>query len=323
MTVRRIGVDFSGPVRQLEDTGPILARIKLAEEMGISAAWLITVGAHLDGVTVFAAAAAQTQRILMGSSITPTFPRHPVAVAQQLQVLEQIAPGRFRMGVGPSRRQGVEGIFGMEYKAPLGHLREYLRILKALIQQGSVDFEGRYYRAHAKIRAPVDMPIMGSALMPKSFELCGAESDGAITWLLPGTYLRDVAVPGLKAGAEAAGRPVPPLVAHVPVCVHDNASEVVEGVQAFFGTYFFPEFQKLFTTAGLPEGTDGRWGQPMVDAVVPWGDEMRVAERLKEIFSFGVSEIIVSPVPAGADSDASRERTLRLLAQVSRDFERE
>jgi hypothetical protein len=61
----------------------------------------------------------------------------------------------------------------------------------------------------------------------------------------------------------------------------------------------------------------------MVDAVVPWGDEMRVAERLKEIFSFGVSEIIVSPVPAGADSDASRERTLRLLAQVSRDFERE
>ena len=319
MTKGIIGVDFSGSVRNLEDSGAILERIKAAEEMGIPSAWLITVGSHIDGVTAFAAVAAQTQRILMGSSITPTYPRHPIAVAQQLQVLEQLAPGRFRMGVGPSRRRGVEDMFGMEYKAPLGHLREYLRILKALIQGGTVDFDGRYYRAHATIRSPMDMPIMGSALMPKSFEVCGAEADGAITWLLPGTYLRDVGIPGLKAGAESAGRPVPPLVAHVPVCVHDDADEVVEGVQAFFGTYFFPEFKTLFSTAGLPESTDGRWGQSMVDAVVPWGDESRVAERLKEILSFGVSEIIVSPVPAGADSEASRSRTLRLLADLASD----
>src|SRR5205085_2174864 len=74
---------------------------------------------------------------------------------------------------------------GMNFRAPLGHLREYLQILKALLQTGKVDFDGTYYRAHETIPEPLDVPVMASALQPKSFELCGAESDGAISWVRP------------------------------------------------------------------------------------------------------------------------------------------
>ena len=59
---------------------------------------------------------------------------------------------------------------------------------------------------------------MASALQRGSFELCGEEADGAISWICPGIYLRDVALPAMQLGAERAGRPVPPLIAHA-LCV--------------------------------------------------------------------------------------------------------
>jgi len=75
------------------------------------------------------------------------------------------------------------------------------------------------------------VPVMAAALGEKAYELCGAEADGAISWVCPGAYLHDVALPALHRGADSAGRPVPPLVAHAPVCVHDHAEEVREAVR--------------------------------------------------------------------------------------------
>jgi alkanesulfonate monooxygenase SsuD/methylene tetrahydromethanopterin reductase-like flavin-dependent oxidoreductase (luciferase family) len=160
--------------------------------------------------------------MLLGTAITQTFPRHPIAVVQQVQVLAQLAPGRFRLGLGTSGRAGMEQTYGVNFRDPLGHLREYLRIVKTLLHTGSVDFAGRYYQAHTRIAAPVEVPVMAAALGEKAYELCGAEADGAISWVCPGAYLRDVALPALHRGADSAGRPVPPLIAHAPVCVHDH-----------------------------------------------------------------------------------------------------
>src|SRR5918993_527802 len=198
-----------------------LAMIEQAERQGIHAAWMTTGGARLDSITVFAAAAQRTERIKLGTSIVPTFPRHPLVMVQQTQVVAQLAPGRFRLGVGPSHRPMIESM-GMNFTSPLGHLREYVQILKAILQQGEVDFDGEFYHAHDTISEPLEVPVMASALQRGSFELCGAEADGAISWLCPPVYLRDVALPAMQAGAKKAGRPVPPLIAHAPVCVHDN-----------------------------------------------------------------------------------------------------
>ena len=52
---------------------------------------------------------------------------------------------------------------------------------------------------HETIPEPADVPVMASALQRRSFELCGAEADGAISWVCPGGYLRDVAIPAMNA----------------------------------------------------------------------------------------------------------------------------
>ena len=314
MDQKLIGVVVSAP-----DSPGILAGIEHAEQLGIPAAWLTTGGVGLDALTLYAAAAVRTGRIRLGTSITPTFPRHPLVVAQQVQVLAQLAPGRFRLGLGPSHRPSVEAMYGFDFRAPLGHLREYIQIVKTILRSGSVDFDGRYYHAHAQIRTPVDVPVMASALQHKSFELCGAEADGAISWLCPGVYLRDVALPAMRAGAEKAGRPVPPLMAHAPVCVHDKPDEVREAARQQLATYVrLPFYVQMLIAAGFPEASTGTWSDAMIDTVVMSGEESRVAERLQALFSFGATEILVSPLAAGSDRAASLERTLRLVAEAGK-----
>jgi F420-dependent oxidoreductase-like protein len=321
MPEKLIGVAVSafGATGSAPDGPAILANIEHAEQLGIPAAWLTTGGTGLDALTLFAAAAVRTSQIRLGTSIVPTFPRHPLVAVQQVQVLAQLAPGRFRLGLGPSHRPTMESTFGFDFRAPLGHLREYVQIVKTLLSQGSVDFDGEYYHAHGQIRTPVDVPVMASALQRRSFEFCGEATDGAISWVCPGVYLRDVALPAMRAGAEKAGRPVPPLLAHAPVCVHDKPDEVRAAAQQQLANYVrLPFYIQMFTAAGFPEAAAGSWSDAMIEAVVCSGDESRVADRLHGMFALGATEILVSPLVAGSDRAASVERTLRLVAEVAK-----
>lgn len=316
MPQQAIGVAIRG-----NSVHEMLGMIERAEQLGLQAAWMTTGGARPDSLTTFAAAAVRTQRIKLGTSIVPTFPRHPLVMVQQTQVVAQLAPGRFRLGVGPSHRPSIEAM-GLHFTAPLGHLREYVRICKALLQQGRVDFDGTYYKAHDAIPTPLDVPVMASALQRGSFELCGEEADGAISWICPGPYLRDVALPAMQAGAARAGRPMPPLIAHAPVCVHDHAEEARAAVREQIMNPRLPFYQRMLVAAGFSEATAGTWSDRMIDAVVLWGNETAVEKRLHELFAWGATEILASPVTAGRDHTASLDRTLRLLGNVAQSMAR-
>ena len=136
------------------DAGAVVARIQDLKGKNIQAAWLTTGGAALDALTVFAAVAVKTERIMLGTCITPTWPRHPIVAVQQVQVLAGLAPGRFRLGLGPSHKPSMEQMYGFDFKAPLTNLREYVQIVKSLLREGSVEFDGRHYHAHGQIAQP-------------------------------------------------------------------------------------------------------------------------------------------------------------------------
>ena len=316
-TGRMIGVALTG-----QTSREALDQVLQVDYLGIPAAWATTGGSGGDAMTFFGAALMRTRDVIMGTSIIPTYPRHPLVAAQQVQALEDLDPGRFRLGVGPSHQAIIEGMYGIEFNAPLGHLREYIQILKTLFRDGQVNYEGRHYKVNGRIPSPIDVPVMASALRQRAFELCGAEADGAISWVCPGVYLRDVAVPAIQAGAEKAGRPAPPLIAHAPVCVHDDPNEVYAAAREQMGFYpRAPFYANMFADAGYPEASNGTWSDGMLDAVVLSGNEETVEEKLMELFSFGATEILVSPIVAGGNREASRERTLNLLARVTEQIE--
>ena len=309
---KRIGLCFSG-----KRAAEIQTDIDWAEHLGIQAAWVPTDGARIDGITTLAATAARTRDIMLGTAIVPTYPRHPLVMAQQVQVAGQLAPGRFRLGIGPSHRPLMEQM-GIGLRNPLGHLKEYVRILKALLQRGEVDLDGEFYQAHESIPEPVDVPVMVSALQRGSFALCGAEADGAITWICPHDYLRDVGLPAMTQGAEEAGRPIPPLIVHTPVCLNDNAKEARAAFREdHASTLTLPFYQRMMAAAGYPEATKGVWSDAMIDGLLVHGDESRIGDRLRELLNLGATELMVTPVLAGGDRPAALDRTLRLMGQVA------
>ena len=312
-SIRRIGVAAMGG-----SAVDIVNRIEDFERRGIPAAWLTTGGAGLDGLSLFAAAAVRTERILMGTCIIPTFPRHPIVAVQQVQVIAQLAPGRLRLGLGPSHRPMMEGMYGFDFKKPLTNLREYVHIVKTLLREGAVKFEGFHYRVDATVPHPItDVPIMASALSLGSYEFCGEATDGAISWVSPYDYLRDQAIPAIKRGAGKAGRDAPPMIAHVPLCVHDDPAEVRVAASEQLNNYTrLPFYVGMFTKAGFEEAGGG-WSQRMVDTVVVSGSETQVADRLRRLFDDGIGEVLVTIMPAGADRKASTERSLRFLAEAA------
>jgi F420-dependent oxidoreductase-like protein len=315
MAEKRIGVAAMGG-----DSRAVVARIQELESLGIAAAWLTSGGAGPDALTTFAAAAATTERILLGTSIIPTYPRHPIVAVQQTQVIAQLAPGRFRLGLGPSHKVSIEPMFGIEHHAPLTNLREYIQLVKTLLGEGRVDFDGKQYHGHAALpgAAAPDVPVMASALRRRSFRLCGEVADGAISWVCPGQYLKDVGLPAMQEGAARADRPVPPLIAHVPVCVHENPDEVRDAARQQLSNYpRSPFYQEMFAASGHPEARDGVWSDGMLEDVVFSGSEEDVAGRLRELFEWGATEILAHPVTAGGDSQASMNRNLNLIAAVT------
>ena len=84
-----------------------LEAIKRAEAAGVAAVWLTSGGGGGDSLTVLALASRETEKIKLGTSIVPTWPRHPIVIAQQTQVIAQLAPGRFRLGIGSSHQAGM------------------------------------------------------------------------------------------------------------------------------------------------------------------------------------------------------------------------
>ena len=313
MPTQRIGLHAGAP-----NAAASLDLMRRAEAAGVQAAWLTTGGTGLDALTLFAAAAVQTDHILFGTSIVPTYPRHPIVAAQQSQVLDQLAPGRLRLGVGPSHRPTMRAMFGYNLRAPLTNLREYLQILRALLHEGSVNFDGQEYTAHASIPNPAPIPVMASALQEGSFELCGAEADGAISWVSPAAYLRDKALPAMRRGSDRAGRETPPLIAHAPVCISANPDATRLAVQQQLSNYpRLPFYQQMWAAAGYPEAAEETWSDGMIAATVLAGDADTVGERMTAMLNMGIAELLVTPVTAGDDPVADLEQTVSLLGKVA------
>src|SRR5437899_4249267 len=245
---------YLNPGRDLATAVTLAPRV---EALGYESAW-VTHGLGRDSFVVLAAYGAATSRLGLGNGVVPVYPRHPVAMAQAALTLSELTAGRFRLGIGVSHRASMEAQLGLTLTEPLAVMREYVAVLRGGLGAG-VDFNGRHYRVRWSMgvpERPPAPPIYLAALSAKMCELAGEIADGAVLWLTPPAYVRDVAVPALERGRRRAGKTLEgfEIVVAVPLAVTDDRAGALASFRTELVRYVtLPFYRAMMEASGLGE----------------------------------------------------------------------
>lgn len=144
-----------------------------------------------DAVSQLGYLAAKTSRVELVSGVLPIYTRTPALLAMTAAGLDFVSDGRFRLGIGTSGPQVVEGFHGVPFDAPLGRTREVVEICRAVWRRERVSYAGKHYQLPLPggtglgkplqlINHPVRerIPISIAALGPKNVELTAEIAEG-------------------------------------------------------------------------------------------------------------------------------------------------
>ena len=279
-----------------------------AEKDGFDSIWYGQVFGP-DVLTVIAMAGERTERIQFGTSVVPTYTRHPTVMAAQALTTQAATHGRFSLGIGLSHAPVVEGMWGLSYDRPAVHMREYLTIVQALLKGGRVSHNGEFFKVNAQVSIPgtTPPPVLIAALAPVMLKIAGTLSDGTITWMTGPKTLETHICPRLNKAAEEAGRPKPRVVVALPVAVTDDPDDAREKAARSFAIYgTLPNYKRVLDIEGA--------GGPANVAIV--GNEAEVERQIRALPSSGATEFAAALFPVGDDAGASLARTRALVKSL-------
>ena len=275
----------------------------MTEKMGFSSLWLPNIMSW-DAMTVMALAGRVTERIELGTAVVPTFPRHPIAMAQQALSTATACQGRFTLGIGLSHQIMIEDLMGMSYDKPANHMREYLEVLGPLLQRKPVGHSGNLYRVQAALDVPGtnQVPLMVAALGDVMLGHAGRMSSGTITWMTGIKTLTDHIVPKIRKAAGEASMPAPRVVGGFPMLLtqdKDRARTLMSKVYKMYGG--LPSYRAMLDREGVAGPED----------IALVGDESELRAELARIRDAGVTDLKVAVTPMDEESG---KRTLDFLA---------
>ena len=190
----------------------LLNSIRLADALGYYACYSADEIYHKDAWMLFAAAARETDRIRLGPCLSPIFMREPTLVAQLAATLDELSDGRAEVIFGIGNIAMLEQ-YGVKWRGtrPIARLREAHAVMRALLDEGSIDFAGDFYAYSGVTTAarPVQehLPLkIGAMGGPKSMELAGEIADGLCTACAYSPEALRYAVDCFDAGVKRAAR---------------------------------------------------------------------------------------------------------------------
>lgn len=292
----------------VETIDSLTALAATAREQGFDSLWVPqTFG--LDTLTAIAVAGQTVPDITFATAVVPTYPRHPMMLAQQALTVNAAIGGRLVLGIGPSHKPVVEGSWNISFDKPIRHLREYLEILMPLLHEKSVRFQGETLTTKADVQIDAPAPkVMLSALGPQLLKVTGRLADGTILWMTGPKTIADHSTPVIKEAAAAAGRPEPEIVAGFPICVTDGSAEANQDTReraarsfAMYGT--LPSYKAMLDR----EGYEG----PGDIAII--GGAAEVEDRVRGLADAGVTTFAASEFGSRDQRAATRELLVSMI----------
>jgi F420-dependent oxidoreductase-like protein len=330
----RIGIalDYSGGFHEAVD------RVVELEKAGIDIA-VVAEAYSFDAVSQLGYLAAKTNRVELASGVFPLYIRTPSLLAMTAAGLDFVSDGRFRLGIGTSGPQVIEGFHGVEYDAPIGRTREVVEICRKVWRRERVRYAGKHYQIPLPadrgtglgkplqlINHPVRerIPITVAALGPKNVELTAEIAEGWQPVFYQPEKAASVWGEALAAGAAKRDPALGPLdvMVHASVAIGDNVEDRLAWVKPNLALYIGGMgakgrnfYHNLATRYGFGEVADqiqelylsGRKGEAidlvpdeLVRGMSLVGPRGYVAERLAAFAEAGVTTLLVSPLATDA-----------------------
>ncbi len=281
-------------------------QIATAERLGFDCVWSAEAYGS-DALTPLAWWGAATSTIDLGTSICQISARTPTAMAMAAMSLDHLSGGRFRLGLGASGPQVVEGWYGQPYPKPLARTREYVEIIrKVLARDEPVSYDGNHYQlphpGGAQLGKPLkstvhplrsDIPIYLGAEGPKNVAMTAEIADGWLP-LFFAPKDNDFYLTALNEGfaRDGAVRKMEDfdVAAVVPVVINDDIEAAADAIRPMLALY-----------AGGMGAKDANFH---LDVFSRMGYE-DVCEKVQELYLAGDKRSAVAAIPTSMVEDVA------------------
>ena len=223
MAARPLKVGVQLPEVEREVRWPeVLDMVRAIEDLGYDSVW---VGEHLlyrwqDGPargpweawTTLAAIAAMTTRIEFGPLVACTNFHNPALLAKQASTIDEISGGRLILGLGAGWNDTEFRAFGFPFDHRIDRFEEAFTIIRTLLRDGAIDFDGQFYQARdcellPRGPRPQGPPLMIGSIGPRMLRITMPHADSWNVWFADTGNSPD-GVPPLRDLVDAACREV-------------------------------------------------------------------------------------------------------------------
>lgn len=227
-----------------------------------------------DPFALIAYLAGQTERIVLATGIANIYARDAVTMKAIRQTLGEMLPGRFILGLGVSHPHLVSHLRGHEWRKPVPKMREYLAAIDEALYQGP---------------APeVEAPIVIAALRPLMLGVAREKARGAHPYLTTPEHTRRARE---ILGDERW------LCPEQMVIRETDGGKAREVARANLKVYLrAPNYQNSLKELGYDDDDFANGGSDrLVDALVAWGDEEALMDRVRAHWEAGADHVCIQP----------------------------
>jgi F420-dependent oxidoreductase-like protein len=204
-------------LRVSPSSGIDMASVWEAERLGYEAVWCGE-AYGTDAVSPVAWVLGQTKKIKAGTSIMQMPARTPACAAMTAMTLQALSGNRFLCGIGPSGPQVVEGWHGVPFGKPLARTREYIAIIRQILERKSpLEYQGEHYQIpytgpgatglgkplRSIIHGDPSLKIYTAAIAPAGLRTAGEVADGVLPFFMSPEKPEAITAPVLEGIAKA------------------------------------------------------------------------------------------------------------------------
>lgn len=279
------------------DYFPIPDVVKLArqlEQWGYAALWTPEVVGR-DPFSQIAYLLAHTEKLVYATGIANIYGRDPLTMNAVQKTLAEIAPERFILGIGVSHKNIVSDIRGHDYGKPVTTMRNYLEAMA----------QSPYHTADKSASSRIVL----AALRKNMLRLSAEKADGAHPYFVP---------PEHTARAREILGPDAGLYPEQKVMLETDAVKARAAARKHMAVYLsLPNYQNNLKTLGFDENDFADGGSDrLVDAIVAWGDEKAIRERIRAHWDAGADHVAIQPLRADGEMGPDL-KVLELLAPAN------